>query len=176
MWGQWLRITQPQIYFVSITLLIKCDKGLGTMMEEDAERSFGPEVNKVQSKPYLLIMTEPTAPRNSQQPWVPARALAGQHSSMDLGRSSQSLHKSLFTFSPSLPEYRETVLTSLRLASPRNTEFFYWVASISFCLPRVQELWMTYFLSLQTWFLRLYHISWQLLMPQFVWPCELEDF
>lgn len=176
MWGQWLRITQPQIYFVSITLLTKCDKGLGTMMEEDAERSFGPEVDKVQSKLCLLIMTEPTAPRNSLQAWVPAQARAGQQSSMDPGRSSQSLHKSLLTFSPSLPEHRESVLTSLRLASPCNTEFFYWVASISFCLPRVQELWMTYFLSLQTRFLRLYHISWQLIMPQFVWLCELEDF
>lgn len=46
------------------------------------------------------------------------------------------------------------------------TQFFYWVASISFCIPSVQELWMAYFLSLHVRFLHLYHISWQLLMPQ----------
>lgn len=80
-------------------------EGLRTMMEEDSERLFRTEVDRVQSKPCFLVMTRPTALRNSQQSWVSAQARARQHSSVDLGRSSQLLHKSLFIFSPSLPSH-----------------------------------------------------------------------
>lgn len=139
------------------------------MIEEDAERLFGTEVDKVQSKPCFLVMTRPTALRNSQQPWVPAQTRAGQHSSVDLGRSSQLLHKSLFIFSPSLPSHTWVYRICSSFSKDwlfHVTQFFYWVASISFCIPSVQELWMAYFLSLHVRFLHLYHISWQLLMPQ----------
>lgn len=148
--------------------ILSLSHSLGTMMEEDAERVFGPEVDKVQSKPCLLIMTGSTTLRNSQQPWVPAQAWAGQHSSVDPGRCSQSLHKSSFTFSPSLPSHTWVQ----RICSSFSKDWIFHVTqSFSTELPQFPSAFLVcrnfewHIFSLWALFLHLSHISWQLLMP-----------